>query len=190
MFQNNSLDTDTKRGLMDLCYQYMDRPMSDETYNECSALLFYTAWFEELLFNNKVQQSPKNDEKICMDIASKIDLTQFDFFGIYFCDRYFNNANTANTDEYFKNLRLKDSLIVPVKTALLRFKENKNRDADLLYAYIMIVYRFRNNMFHGVKGLNALHEYSEQFKIINHFMSLLLKEILRLNYKGYNCNNQ
>lgn len=41
----------------------------------------------------------------------------------------------------------------------------------------MITYRFRNNMFHGAKGLINLSNYLRVLRMINQFMYMLLDHI-------------
>lgn len=174
----------TKDELFDLVHQHCAESINDEIYTECANFLFYTSWFEELLFNDKKRQNPKNEIKICKEVFKNIELSEFDFLGEHFCTRYFNQDEAVT--KQFVNLRLENESIEKVKNALLGFKEKHIRTADLLYAYIMIIYRFRNNMFHGSKGLINLSKYKEEFTLINHFMFLLIKKIYEIGYKGYN----
>lgn len=172
----------TKEELMNLLKKQGIGTVDDDTYTECANFLFLTSWFEELLFNDQKRQCPKNDAKICADLSSKIDLTCFDFFDEHFSARYFNKDET--TTHFFNNLRSKEP--EKIRTPLLSFLKNKDRTQNLLYAYLMITYRFRNNMFHGSKGLINISKYLDEFKVINHFMCLLLTEVYKINYKGYN----
>lgn len=173
-----------KQELLNFCRDIGGHNISDSTYYECANFLFFTSWFEEVLFNDDNKQNPNNDIKIADDLSQKIDLSVFDFFGDYFSARYIKNDITTN--HLFNNLKLSTKNAVKVSKSLIDYMVSKQRDKNLLWSYIMIVYRFRNNMFHGSKGLINLNNYVDQFSIINKFMKLLLIEIINKKYVGYN----
>ncbi len=64
----------------------------------------------------------------------------------YFRDRYFQNAEQTN---YFKGLALRDSDRLPLVTAVLSGENNDS--ASCVAALLIVVYRLRNNLFHGAK---------------------------------------
>lgn len=173
-----------KEQLYKLCRNKGGCNLNESTFQICATFLFYTSWFEELLFNDDKRQNPINDKKICKDVISKIYLSKYDWFGDYFCNRYVNdNKSMKHT---FNQLRLSPTYEKEVANALHSYCYNKTYSWELLWSYLQIVYRFRNNMFHGSKGLINLNSYVEQFEKLNSFLSQLLTEIIDLNYKGYN----
>ena len=179
----------TKEQLFKLCEEKGYCKLNDDIYSECANFLFYTSWFEELLFNNDDRQSPKKLKKICSDLTDAnqgyaIKLAQFDFYGDYFSQRYLNSDNSVK--HAFNQLRIPKEFEDEVKASLIAYKDNRERNSCLLWTYLMITYRFRNNMFHGAKGLINLSNYLRVLRMINQFMYMLLDHILETRYCGYN----
>lgn len=173
----------TKEELFALCKKRGGCELDELTYQECANFLFLTSWFEERLFSDKMHQNPKNDEKICCELVHKINLSDFDFMGDHYCERYLKDDTT--TKEY-RNLKLSKEVSEKVLKPLQNFQRKRERSWELLYAYLMIVYRFRNNMFHGAKGLINLNKYVKQFQINNQFLYKLIDIIFECGYYGYN----
>lgn len=172
-----------KELLIEFCEQKGHCTINDCTYEICACFLFYTSWFEELLFNYKDRQGPKKNEKICKDMFDLIDFSKYDFFGSFFSERYITKNGTSND---FRKLRLSNDDKPKVEQALRLYKTCHAHSWELLWSYLSITYRFRNNMFHGSKGLVNLNIYVKQFEVINQFMHQLISDIIDNNYKGYN----
>jgi hypothetical protein len=87
----------------------------------------------------------------------------------YFKERY---TADSNTNERFEYLR-----IVPnarkefVKQVLLG---NDNNTSNIILALAIIVYRYRNNLFHGEKNFMLLNEQEENFSIANQVLTSIL----------------
>ncbi|GAK98214.1 hypothetical protein JCM19294_847 [Nonlabens tegetincola] len=87
----------------------------------------------------------------------------------YFKERY---TSDNNTNERFEYLR-----IVPnarkefVKQVLLG---NDNNTSNKILALAIIVYRYRNNLFHGEKNFMLLNEQEENFSIANQVLTSIL----------------
>lgn len=175
--------TGQKELLLSFCREKGHCNIDDRTYNTCASFLFYTSWFEELLFNFSSRQGPRENEKICKDLSEIIDLWKYDGYGNYFTSRYISNTGTTPK---FRALKLRPGDGQTVARSLLQYSSNHTRDWKLLWSYLMIAYRFRNNMFHGSKGLDNLSSYVEQFEIINLFMRQLIGDIIDKGYTGYN----
>lgn len=87
---------------------------------------------------------------------------------------YFKERYTAdnNTNERFEYLR-----IVPnarkefVKQVLLG---NDNNTSNKILALAIIVYRYRNNLFHGEKNFMLLNEQEENFSVANQILISIL----------------
>tara|TARA_R110002096_G_scaffold403899_1_gene601556 strand:- start:1904 stop:2368 length:465 start_codon:yes stop_codon:yes gene_type:complete len=87
---------------------------------------------------------------------------------------YFKERYTAdnNTNERFEYLR-----IVPnarkefVKQVLLG---NDNNTSNKILALAIIVYRYRNNLFHGEKNFMLLNEQEENFSVANQVLTSIL----------------
>lgn len=189
---NNNNMTDSQIKLIELCEKHGVPRMDRKVYVEWANFLFYTSWFEESLFTYKKRQSPENDMDICKKLITKININDYDYFGDYFCNRYIDENNKTN--DQFRKLNLSTSgPIQPkniTKEALINYKTQGTKDYKLLFAYLMIVYRFRNNMFHGSKGLINLVQYTEPISIINQFMNQLLEDIFTCQFKGFRTSNR
>lgn len=173
--------------LFRFCAQTGHCTINNRTYDACASFLFYTSWFEELLFNYRFRQGPDNDEKICCELFNLVELSQYDFFGDFCAGRYLTEEGTT---KYFRNLRLRQSDKPRVEQSLRKYKTNHEYTWELLWSYLVITYRFRNNMFHGSKGLINLNEHVERFEIINQFMRKLIEDAVSNNYSGYNQPRQ
>ena len=173
-----------KDKLLTFCSSKGHCNLHNKTYEACASFLFYTSWFEELLFNDIHRQCAQKNEKICQDLVVMIDISKYDFLGNFLSDRYIVGENTSGK---FHHLKLNNSQKEDVRNALYLYKTNQTHDWKLLWAYLMVVYRFRNNMFHGNKGLVNINEYVDPFCLFNDFLRLLIGDILDNQYKGYNA---
>jgi hypothetical protein len=87
----------------------------------------------------------------------------------YFKERYRANNNTNERFEFLK--------IVPntrkefVKQILL---ENDKNTSNIILALSIIVYRYRNNLFHGEKNFMLLNEQEENFSHANQVLITIL----------------
>ncbi|WP_443722415.1 hypothetical protein [Ruthenibacterium lactatiformans] len=155
--------------------------INNHVYEECANFLFLTSLYEERYFDNKHQHRSEGDRDMCKKLSKRLslqDFKEFDFMGEHYCKRYIKEDGTETHS--FKNLRLPKDYYDTVKDALVKFKTKDQCSAytaDLLFAYIMIVYRYRNNMFHGSKGIINLENYIEQFEINNLFMCKLIEKL-------------
>lgn len=172
-----------KEKLIHLCMNNCGCALND-VFDQCGTLLFYTSWYEERLFTKEKRRGSRNDNEktVCSQLTSMIDISIFDQYGDVFVSRYISDSLEATTE--FANLHLPRSIRDEVKTALVEFAEGTRHPDNLLWSYMQIVYQFRNNMFHGNKGLANLKNFETQFNLINAFMHKLMCEIIRWDYHG------
>lgn len=76
----------------------------------------------------------------------RLDITSFAASLAYFRDRYFNSGIAT---EHFARLNLRQNNSPELVGAVLK-GENTN-PADCIAALLIVVFRLRNNLFHGVK---------------------------------------
>lgn len=102
------------------------------------------------------------------DLQAKGCLNRDDFDNelTYFQNRYV--ANGAFT-EHFRTLYLNGRPRALVKSVL---KNENNDTCDVVAALLIIVYRFRNNLFHGMKWIDGIQGQLDNFK---HANSLLMR---------------
>ena len=61
-------------------------------------------------------------------------------------------------------------------------------DVDMIYHSLQIAYRYRNNLFHGLKGLEMLDQYQEEFKLIVEMLTYILEYANKHQYLIPNAN--
>ncbi|MGM8362699.1 hypothetical protein ACSV4D_12360 [Flavobacterium sp. ARAG 55.4] len=102
----------------------------------------------------------------------QFDINDFQRFLDYFKNRYVTNS-TLNGRFQHLNFRQSDRQEL-VAEVLLGNNENVH---DIILAMVIIVYRFRNNLFHGVKDIQVIDEQKDNFKNANELLQLLLEKI-------------
>lgn len=169
------------------CTEIGNCNITEDTYFACANFLFYTAWFEERIFTAErdKRQSPSTSKIIAEQLFPQLDLTKYDQYGNYFVQRYLNDPEAS---KHRHALQFQD--IHSLESILIDYRDNQSRNSNLLWIYLMIAYRFRNNMFHGSKGLINLNKYREQFNLLNHFWDQLLRDINRIGYYGFNSGTK
>ncbi|MCB8823206.1 hypothetical protein [Microvirga rosea] len=94
----------------------------------------------------------------------------------YFRDRYFHNGSLT---EHFNNLCLRSNDNARLVETVIRGRTNA--PDDCVTAVLIIVYRFRNNLFHGLKWQHRLAGQLENFKNANSAMIKTLERHGRLD---------
>lgn len=121
--------------------------------------------FERFVCNNNfaiasVQQSTAQKQLLIADFQPQLN---------YFKDRYTENGQTNSR---FDNLHFRaNDRRDFVRQVLL---SNNNSVPDIVLAMTIIVYRFRNNLFHGIKDIQVIHEQRANFEHANSFLKALL----------------
>ena len=121
--------------------------------------------FENLVCNrncsiNQMEESLNQIEFQLVDFESSL---------VYFKERY---TADNNTNERFEHLRIVPNVRKEfVKQVLLG---NNNDTSNIILALAIIVYRYRNNLFHGEKNFMLLNEQEENFSIANQVIKSIL----------------
>jgi hypothetical protein len=125
--------------------------------------------FESVLGNNTM--SIQRISQIATLISTKDNCNDFyrEYFS-YFKDRYVDEI--GNTKAIFNNLafRANDKKDFVEQT----LKSEGLNAAEAIEALLIIIYRLRNNLFHGEKELHTIHTQYENFNNANLFLSKLL----------------
>lgn len=53
---------------------------------------------------------------------------------------------------------------------------------DAFWAALIIIYRIRNNLFHGVKAFHLLHNQSENLNTASAFLALIMEQLKNIRY--------
>lgn len=88
----------------------------------------------------------------------------------YFRDRYINVDNTTN--DLFDGLAFRPNDKKDFVANVL--KDDNPGPGSIIEAILIIIYRFRNNLFHGEKRLHNIHTQYENFNMANEFLANIL----------------
>ena len=99
----------------------------------------------------------------------QFDINEFQPFLDYFRNRYITNGNFNGRFPHL-NFRPTDRQLL-VEEVL---RGNNVNPREIILALVIIVYRFRNNLFHGVKDIQVIDEQRDNFTNANALLRLLL----------------
>ena len=121
--------------------------------------------FENLVCGNRCNVN-RLDERLNL---VNFEIADFQENFQYFKDRYTENGTTNARFERlnFRNGDRKEF----VSNVLLG---NENGTSNIVLALTIIVYRFRNNHFHGLKNFMKIHEQEENFKNANEVIKSII----------------
>jgi hypothetical protein len=96
---------------------------------------------------------------------------------LHFHNRYKNGSllkGLTNTD----NQALRDL------TNLVKKPFDRLCPSEIVFLVVAVVYRFRNNMFHGNKSVDTWWQYGEEMKLCIHSMQVLVSDDCKLGTVG------
>lgn len=149
------------------------------------SFMFFFNIFEAHLFENG---HGVNDllKKINDDLLKEswFNINDYSFYGDFFKQRYVN-ADGKQTS-HFRLLQLNQSRKKAVFDILAKYKiaDDNSNIPDLFRAYLEIAYRFRNNLFHGSKGVHSLSQYTDCIEKINNLLYKLLTDMKSNGFHG------
>lgn len=109
-----------------------------------------------------------NVDKI--ESATIVDYTIVEEAKTYFFNRYFNEDKTPN--DRFPELVKSD---LNIKNFILRELPKEVIDKNTLLAMLLIIYRYRNNLFHGNKNVVTLNGQIDNFAHANELLIIVLE---------------
>ena len=135
--------------------------LSGEALNEIKNFTLLWNIFENLIF-----QSNFSINQLEIEIRRRnLDFNDFHDIYEYFQNRYIVNGNI---NERFSNLNFRpNDREELVQNALIDINSANNVK---IFAIGIIVYRFRNNLFHGVKDFHFLNGQIENFNNANRYL--------------------
>jgi len=144
--------------------------------------LMYFNIFENTFFEDNGKKVYKKLEllNIVLNKEHWLDIKKFNFFAEHFANR-FDEQSTGSARRYdgLKFHPNDKNHLLPALKAVFTQGEYDNK---LLYYYLTIAYKYRNNLFHGEKAVEDLRQYREEFECINEFLSQLMKETYNNNF--------
>lgn len=122
------------------------------------------------IFENLVCENSCNVNRLEERLAPKsFELSEFQEVFDYFKDRY---TTDEATNERFENLNFRNGDRKDFVADVLL--ERDTEISNIVLALTIIVYRYRNNLFHGLKNFLQIDQQEENFRIANQ----LLKSVL------------
>ncbi|MFA9372387.1 MAG: hypothetical protein ACERIH_11820 [Labilibaculum antarcticum] len=122
------------------------------------------------VFEDNVCENNFSIQNLQTNIANRnIDVNLFTTHLNYFRNRYAENGALNNRFQ-FLNFRRNDRQQL-VEDVLLGIDTNPN---NIILAIAIIVYRFRNNLFHGLKEMRHIDQQNENFETANSFLTTLI----------------
>ena len=162
---------------------YFDKSTLDEKSLK-PVLHFSLLWnlFEHTYFTDDKHLNPKRLLDLSDISFHSLEDKHLDTAFKFFKDRYFPEGRT---DERFLTLKLNQTaqngdtsnheFCKNTLTASSPEKQNKVK------CIFLIIYRFRNNLFHGVKNPNTLNIFERPFKEINKFLIYYIEKTANNN---------
>lgn len=142
---------------------YLHISIDTEEYVEVRNFLILWNIFEAKWFKCNFGRNKSNIQNI--HLASDIVNQTLQ----YLQRRYITNGST---NERFMKLRLRNNDMTSVQCVLLG---RSNYSCDIIKAIIMIIYRYRNNLFHGEKAIASLPIQKDNFIYANKFLIACLE---------------
>lgn len=130
------------------------REFSDEAISSVASFTLLWSYFEDHFFEKNFKLEKIQDFTDQCYMQTEL-VESLDEQWIFFRDRYFTNGSC----NFYKLFTLDDSL--PKGSSLKAYKKvlvALETNNDVMYAVLVIVYRIRNNLFHGNKPLETLNE--------------------------------
>ena len=98
----------------------------------------------------------------------------------YFVNRYFANGQES---DHFPHLNLRREADRQFVESVLSHPSDF-QEKEVLRAMLMIVHRYRNNLFHGEKRVYSLHSQVENFLVANRLLAWVLDSLNRVASDG------
>jgi len=150
--------------------------------------LMYFNVFESTFFDdNKYSQINGNRKQVYERLENlndaiykKVNVCDYDFFAEHFSRRY---SRTRMGNDMFCDLNLCYKISTEVREAIFNVVNYHSYSDKLIYYYLEICYKYRNNLFHGDKEIEGIGQYYNEFCCINNFMSKLMNDLTKVGFQ-------
>ena len=154
----------------------------DKTQDGISFLLFWSLLEGKFMKSKKKKSlNPKYLAELSTKVVSFVPEEVIEEAYQFFSGIYFPNLQE---DQRFKKLRL--------ETSVKQFLANQSDESfveitltspqaskiDKLLSILLVIGRFRNNLFHGLKSPTVLDRFSREFSAINEFLKYIIQPVL------------
>jgi plasmid replication initiation protein len=127
--------------------------------------------FEGLVCNRNASANALKNAVSNLQKQDKLKIEDYDKFLKYFANRYIENGET---NDRFSKLNLRRSDKPELVEAVL--KGTETAPEKVLLAILIIVYRYRNNLFHGEKSISDLPNQIDNFRNANHLLMVFMEK--------------
>lgn len=148
--------------------------LSDEVVLEIGKFAILWNEFEKNFF--KYEFKPSKLKSVLQNIVIDQNLLKEfrDDLGLQYC--YYNNIDKFIKDFFYTN-NSNHNPNKQDKDYICYFLNDTGTYVDKLYGCILIIYRYRNNLMHGMKNVEGLEQQLQVFKIINGLLESIKKKI-------------
>jgi len=127
--------------------------------------------FEGLVCNKHASVAALENAVSDMQERHKLRIEDYDKFLKYFANRYIENGEINHR---FGRLNLRQGDRRELVEAVL--KGNETAPEKVLLAILIIVYRYRNNLFHGEKSIYDLPNQIDNFRNANQLLMVFMEK--------------
>lgn len=149
----------------------LDKQLSGEDIDSVRNFSLLWNLFEGLVFNRKASVVKMKSVVSDMHVQGKLNIDDYSIFLNYFSNRYIKKGKT---EDRFYGLYLRSGDMPELVESVL--KGNEKAPEKILLALLIIVYRYRNNLFHGIKSMYDLPNQVENFKIANQLLMVFMEK--------------
>lgn len=161
-------------GLFGTSRSEVERLLRDKT-----ALQFLIAWS---LFENRLSPAFRDAKEVIAFAKKRIDVEGFDVscireYAQYFHQRYQGKVlykNLVHDDKSPDKKPSRNKLLRQEIDATLKLAFDELNAVQILVFSTFVVYRFRNNIFHGNKGVSSWLKFADQIERCTLLMRLLI----------------
>ena len=148
-------------------------PESDIAAHQIQSVLYFSLLWN--LFEGQVCETEADIPKIKRAVQTlqrngNLRIAEYDDCREYFIRRYVENGNVSPLFDQL-NLRTQNKSLV---RDMLEGRET--RECEVLQALLLIAYRYRNNLFHGVKSLPDLPSQNSNFQNANRLIMIFMDQ--------------
>lgn len=159
-------------GMEEKVYEWLSRRLSidkwlvSETVKNQVATIFLLVWpiLETELFKGDMSHTQMKD--VAKRVKENIKISEIEHIARHFYERY------QDFDKYYKLASNGTRRWDRVERLLNRAYEDIYKQSKIEFL-IYVVYRYRNNIFHGLKSLKAWNDFSEEIMLCIEFMIIL-----------------
>ena len=170
---------DELKWIMDFFDNAVD--LSDEGIDRVRNFAFLWNIFEASACDKRANLNSIKDAVETLNNSEQLKSTDFEPFVDYFSNRYFNsNGDTTYSIDGLEFSNSTNDQVAKDKVESV-LRRDEIRPKEIVKGLLYILYRFRNNLFHGNKQVVNLNTQIDNFIAANHILSIFLS-IMKRNH--------